>query len=63
MSVSWNSLRSRTQRKSVVKVTIGCKEVDALLGGGVESQSITELYGARNKCASRSVVYLCARAW
>ena len=35
----------RLQRKSVVKVSVGCKEVDALLGGGVESSSITELYG------------------
>ena len=29
----------------MVKVSVGCKEVDALLGGGVESSSITELYG------------------
>jgi hypothetical protein len=29
----------------VIKVSVGCKEVDALLGGGVESSSITELYG------------------
>lgn len=29
----------------MVKVTVGSKDVDALLGGGVESQSITELYG------------------
>jgi DNA repair protein RadA len=33
------------KRKHVGKITTGSKEVDALLGGGIETQSITEVYG------------------
>ena len=33
------------RRKSVGKLTTGSKEVDNLLGGGVETQAITELFG------------------
>ncbi|MFQ6055424.1 MAG: DNA repair and recombination protein RadA [Methanosarcinales archaeon] len=34
------------RRKQVGKLTTGCKSLDDLLGGGVETQAITELYGA-----------------
>ncbi len=34
------------KRKSVNKLTTGSKELDALLHGGLETQSITECYGA-----------------
>ncbi len=33
------------KRKLVGRITTGSKEVDALLGGGIETQSITEVYG------------------
>ncbi|MFH1240657.1 MAG: DNA repair and recombination protein RadA [Candidatus Diapherotrites archaeon] len=33
------------RRKLVGKITTGSKEVDALIGGGLETQSITEVYG------------------
>ena len=32
-------------RKKIKRITTGCKAVDALLGGGLESNSITEIYG------------------
>ena len=34
------------RRTSVAKITTGCKNLDTLLGGGVETQAITEMYGA-----------------
>lgn len=33
------------KRKLVGRLTTGSKEVDALIGGGIETQSITEIYG------------------
>ena len=33
------------REEAVFKITTGSKELDALLGGGVESQSLTEVYG------------------
>jgi DNA repair protein RadA len=33
------------KRKNVGRITTGCKEFDDLIGGGVESQSITETFG------------------
>ena len=33
------------RRRSVRKITTGSKELDALLGGGIETQAITEFYG------------------
>lgn len=41
------------RRKTVGKITTGSREFDALLGGGVESQSITEAFG---KFGSRNCV-------
>lgn len=34
------------RRTSVAKISTGCKGLDTLLGGGVETQAITEMYGA-----------------
>ena len=34
------------RRTSVAKIATGCKGLDTLLGGGVETQAITEMYGA-----------------
>ena len=33
------------RRETIGKLTTGSKEIDALIGGGIESQSITEIYG------------------
>jgi len=33
------------RRKNIVKITTGSTELDGLLGGGVETQAITEFYG------------------
>ena len=33
------------KREQMIRITTGAKSVDDLLGGGVESQSITEIYG------------------
>jgi DNA repair protein RadA len=50
------------RRKSVAKLTTGAKSLDALLGGGLETQAITEAYGefGAGKCVSRDtpVFYL-----
>jgi meiotic recombination protein DMC1 len=32
-------------RQKVVKITTGCKQLDSLLGGGIQSMSITEAFG------------------
>lgn len=34
-----------SKRKEVVKITTGCVALDQLLGGGVETMSITEVFG------------------
>eukprot|EP00892_Ulva_mutabilis_P010736 jgi/Ulvmu1/8034/UM004_0271.1 len=43
----WTNALSLTHKreKSIVKISTGAKEVDAILGGGYETQSITEMYG------------------
>ena len=32
-------------RQRVKRITTGCKSLDALLGGGIESASLTEIFG------------------
>ena len=34
-----------SQRKEIVRVTTGCRDLDAILGGGIETGSLTEIYG------------------
>ncbi len=43
------------RRKTIGRVTTGSKELDELVGGGLETQSITEIYGkfASGKCVSK----------
>ncbi|MFA4907484.1 MAG: helix-hairpin-helix domain-containing protein, partial [archaeon] len=43
------------KRKTIGKLTTGSKEIDSLIGGGIETQSITEVYGqyASGKCVSK----------
>jgi meiotic recombination protein DMC1 len=33
------------RQKNIVKITTGCKDLDSVLGGGYETQSITEMFG------------------
>ena len=33
------------QRAQITRLTTGSKELDTLLGGGIETQSITEVFG------------------
>ncbi|KAJ9077550.1 Meiotic recombination protein dmc1, partial [Entomophthora muscae] len=40
-----SALKYNEKRKMVVKITTGSKEFDALLGGGIQSMSITEAFG------------------
>jgi hypothetical protein len=40
-----NGLEMREKRRGIVKITTGSSALDAILGGGVESSSITELFG------------------
>jgi len=43
------------RRKTIGRLTTGSKELDELIGGGLETQSITEIYGkfASGKCVSK----------
>lgn len=45
------------RRKNIQKITTGSKELDALLGGGVETQAITEAFGkySSGKCIAKDV--------
>ena len=33
------------QRQDIIHLTTGCKDLDELLGGGIETGSITEIFG------------------
>src|SRR5437879_9469213 len=48
------------RRKSVAKLTTCSKALDELLGGGLETQAITEMYGefGSGKCMSKSSMVL-----
>ena len=46
-------------RKNVIKLTTGCSSLDTLLGGGVETQSLTELYGEFGSGKSQLCHQLC----
>ena len=47
-------------RKSVLRCTTGSKDLDALLGGGIETQAITEFYGQFNAGKTQIAHTLCA---
>ncbi|MFH1229606.1 MAG: DNA repair and recombination protein RadA [Candidatus Aenigmatarchaeota archaeon] len=47
------------RRQSLGKITTGSKGIDALLGGGVETQSITETHGAFSSGKSQIGFQLC----
>ena len=35
----------REKRKNIIKITTGSSSFDSILGGGIETSSITELFG------------------
>lgn len=35
----------REKRKNIIKITTGSTSFDSILGGGIETSSITELFG------------------
>jgi meiotic recombination protein DMC1 len=37
------------QRRRIIKVATGSKQLDAMLGGGFQSQSISEVFGEFSK--------------
>jgi RecA/RadA recombinase len=36
---------SLQRQKNIVRISTGCKDLDAILGGGFETQCITEMFG------------------
>ncbi|MBI5036143.1 DNA repair and recombination protein RadA [Candidatus Micrarchaeota archaeon] len=50
------------RRKSIEKVTTGSHELDALLGGGIETQGITEFFGKFSSGKSQVGFQLCVNA-
>ncbi len=47
------------KRQNILKLTTGSKKLDALLGGGIETQSITEFYGEYGSGKSQIAHQLC----
>lgn len=50
------------KRNSVVKMTTGAKALDGLLGGGIESASITEVFGEFRSGKTQLAHTLCVTA-
>ena len=50
------------RRAAVTKLTTGSKAFDELLGGGIESQAITELYGEFGSCKTQVCFQLAVNA-
>jgi len=48
-----------TKRQNILKLTTGSKKLDALLGGGIETQAITEFYGEYGSGKSQIAHQLC----
>ena len=49
-------------RKSIRRITLGCKSLDTLLEGGIESQSITEAFGEFRSGKTQLCHTLCVTA-
>ncbi|MFH1696003.1 MAG: DNA repair and recombination protein RadA [Candidatus Micrarchaeota archaeon] len=47
------------RRKSIGRITTGSKELDELIGGGIETQSITEVYGQFSSGKTQWCFQLC----
>ena len=41
----WSGLQCLEERKKILQITTGSTKLDELIGGGVESMSITEIFG------------------
>lgn len=50
------------RRASIVKLTTGSKAFDELLGGGIESQAITEFFGEFGSCKTQVCFQLAINA-
>ncbi|MDI3482451.1 MAG: repair protein RadA [Candidatus Methanomethylophilaceae archaeon] len=50
------------RRKSILKLTTGSKAFDELMGGGLETQSITEFYGEFGSCKTQVCFQLAVNA-
>lgn len=50
------------ERKNMSRITTGSSNIDELLGGGIESQSITELYGEFGSAKTQIVLQLSVNA-
>lgn len=51
---------SRSQRqREILKISSGCAAVDAILGGGYETRSITEMYGEFRSGKTQLCLTLC----
>ena len=50
------------RRKTIGRITTGSKELDSLLGGGIETQSITEAFGKFSSGKSQIAFQLCVNA-
>lgn len=50
------------RREAVTKLTTGSKAFDELLGGGIESQAITEFYGEFGSCKTQVCFQLAVNA-
>ncbi|MEM0475174.1 MAG: DNA repair and recombination protein RadA [Candidatus Norongarragalinales archaeon] len=50
------------RRRKIEKITTGSKELDALLGGGIETQAITECFGKFGSGKTQLAFQLCVNA-
>lgn len=53
-----NALETIERRKTIGRITTGSKELDKLVGGGVETQAITEAYGAFGSSKTQLAIQL-----
>jgi len=63
MNIGFESAKeSLAKRAKMIKITTGSKAIDDLLGGGIESQSITEVYGRFGSGKTQWCFQLCVTA-
>ena len=54
-----SALHFHAKRSQVIKLTTGSKELDRLLGGGIETGSITEVFG-EFRCGKSQLCHMLA---
>jgi len=52
-------LEYEKRRKEIIKITTGSKNLDVLLGGGIETKALTEAYGAFGSGKTQLALQLC----